>query len=707
MRFEEHTVIEAPRQKVWDAIADPLDYPRYIRSITRFERVDRRHGAEDAEESDAPCEVGARYEMRMRVGSAEVGGLVEIVEYDSCRDLAWTSITGIDQRLRWRVRDAGNGRTRLTLRMSYVSPGGLLGVVTDRVSGPVVQGYLRESLRKLKGEIEESEGGADLSEAGRGVLGAVSHELGSLRVLAQAGVVRPIRPDKLARMGLTLARWGRSPAAGFITGAISHPHDPAVVDELGTLTFGEIDRRTNALAHAMSDRGVKEGDGVGIMCRNHRWFVEATVAVAKLGAHALYLNTAFAGPQLTEVVKREKPVAIVFDEEFGDLLEDAATRRKRFIAWHDSDTCSDPTLEEMIQGSPVERPVPPQEPGKAIILTSGTTGTPKGANRSSPTSLDPAVSMLSKIPLQYRHTAHVAAPLFHSWGFAHFTLGMLLGTTLVLSRKFDPENCLAQIERTRAESLVVVPVMMSRILELPKETIERYDTSSLKVVAASGSALPGDLATEWMDTFGDTLYNLYGSTEVAWATIATPEDMRAAPGTAGRPPRGTVLKLFDERGREVPAGETGRIFVGNDMLFEGYTGGGSKDVIDGLMSTGDVGRLDDSGRLFVEGRDDEMIVSGGENLFPKEVEDTLARHPAVSEAAAIGVDDEKFGQRLRAFVVPSGSKKPSEDELKSHVKKNLANFKVPREIWFLDELPRNATGKVLKRELKEMEKAPS
>jgi acyl-CoA synthetase (AMP-forming)/AMP-acid ligase II len=206
-----------------------------------------------------------------------------------------------------------------------------------------------------------------------------------------------------------------------------------------------------------------------------------------------------------------------------------------------------------------------------------------------------------------------------------------------------------------------------------------------------------------MDAFGDTLYNLYGSTEVAWASIATPEDMRAAPGTAGRPPRGTIVKLYDEDKREVPPGETGRIFVGNEMLFEGYTGGGSKDVIGNLMATGDVGRFDDGGRLFVEGRDDEMIVSGGENVFPKEVEDLLSRHDAVAEAAAIGVEDKEFGQRLRAFVVLEEGKQADEGDLKGYVKENLARYKVPREIVFLDELPRNATGKVLKRELAEMD----
>jgi fatty-acyl-CoA synthase len=223
------------------------------------------------------------------------------------------------------------------------------------------------------------------------------------------------------------------------------------------------------------------------------------------------------------------------------------------------------------------------------------------------------------------------------------------------------------------------------------------------VVAASGSALPGDLGTSWMDRFGDTLYNIYGSTEVAWATIAQPQDLRDAPGTAGKPPHATIVRVYDEHQNPCPTGEPGRIFVGNSMLFEGYTGGGSKDTIDGLMATGDVGRIDEAGHLIVEGRDDEMIVSGGENVFPQEVEDCLARHDAVVEAAAIGVDDEEFGKRLRAFVVLSSPGAADEEALKAHVKANLARYKVPREIVVLDELPRNATGKVLKRELAEQE----
>jgi acyl-CoA synthetase (AMP-forming)/AMP-acid ligase II len=278
-------------------------------------------------------------------------------------------------------------------------------------------------------------------------------------------------------------------------------------------------------------------------------------------------------------------------------------------------------------------------------------------------------------------------------------LGLSLNSTYVLRRRFDPEETLRAAAASEATALIVVPVMLQRILELPAETLARYPLPKLRVTAVSGSALPGELALEWMDTFGDNLYNLYGSTEVAWATIASPQELRAAPGTAGTPPRGTVVRIVDHDGHDLPPGKTGRVFVGNEMNFEGYTGGGSKEELGGLLSSGDVGHFDDAGRLFIDGRDDEMIVSGGENVFPREVEDLLAGHDSIAEAAVIGVADDEFGQRLKAFVVTRDEVELSEDDVKAHVKANLARFKVPREVEFLDSLPRNATGKVLKREL--------
>ncbi len=261
---------------------------------------------------------------------------------------------------------------------------------------------------------------------------------------------------------------------------------------------------------------------------------------------------------------------------------------------------------------------------------------------------------------------------------------------------------LAGIAAERATALVVVPVMLQRILALPDEVLARHDTSSLRIVFSSGSQLEADLATRALETFGDVLYNMYGSTEVAYATFATPEDLRAAPGCAGQVPVGTEVRILDERGHEVPRGQTGRIFVGNGFQFEGYTGGGTKEVIDGLMSSGDVGHFDADDRLWVDGRDDEMIVSGGENVFPREIEELLVTHEAIDEAAAIGVDDPEWGKRLRAFVAVRPDASLSADDVKEFVKTNLARYKVPRDVVFVDALPRNPTGKILKRELAEM-----
>ena len=552
-----------------------------------------------------------------------------------------------------------------------------------------------------------------------GPLGSLVDAPFNARTLYEAGVISFGRPDVSVKTVRELLRWGAGPAAGVATGAIQRGDETALVDEAGSLSFNELQSRSNALARALRDEGLGEGDGVAIMCRNHRGFIDSTLAVAKIGAHALYLNTAFAAPQLAGVVENEEPAAIIYDAEFRELLSEAlesdeAEEMKRFVAWSDdgddedapaqsvTGDVPDTAIEDLIASGDSSPLTPPDNEARFVILTSGTTGTPKGAQRSAPASLAPLAALFSRIPLKSEERTMIAAPLFHSWGMAHFQLGLSLRSTYILRRKFDPEETLRATAESGATALVVVPVMMQRILELDEDVIRKYDLSNLRVTAASGSALPGELATKWMDTFGDNLYNLYGSTEVAWATIATPEDLRAAPGTAGRPPRGTIVKIYDDEGNPLPdPGATGRIFVGNEMQFEGYTGGGNKDVIDGLMSSGDVGHFDDDGRLFIDGRDDDMIVSGGENVFPGEVEELLAGHESIKEAAVFGVDDEKFGQRLKAVVVTRDGADLSEDDVKAYVKSNLAGYKVPREVDFVDELPRTSTGKVLKRELKD------
>lgn len=219
------------------------------------------------------------------------------------------------------------------------------------------------------------------------------------------------------------------------------------------------------------------------------------------------------------------------------------------------------------------------------------------------------------------------------------------------------------------------------------------------MVAVSGSALPGGLATRFMDRYGDVLYNLYGSTEASWASIATPADLRAAPNTAGRAPHGTRIAVLDATGEPVAIGVSGRLFVGNELIFEGYTNGSMREERDGLLATGDIGHVDENGRVFVDGREDDMIVSGGENVFPSEVENLLADLPQVREVAVVGVPDARHGQRLAAYVVMEPGERLDQEAVREYVRRHRARFCVPRDVVFLPALPRNATGKVQTRDL--------
>ena len=525
----------------------------------------------------------------------------------------------------------------------------------------------------------------------------------SVGVIGRSGLLGPHAPWKLPGIGEAMYRYGLGLGAVYALGSALHADRIAAVDERGASTFAEMEQRTSTIAAALAESGIAAGDEVAILCRNHRNFLAATVALGKLGADTVYLNTGFAGPQLVEVAKREGAKAVILDQEFLPLAADLGPDVPLWVAWTDErdGSAEHRSFEDLLVGGP--RPAPPKagRQSRQIILTSGTTGAPKGAQRNFGSEIEPVISLLSRIPLRTSDVTVLAAPMFHSWGLVNAAMGMVLGARLVMPRRFDPEATLRLVAEQRATVLVAVPVMIQRIMALPPETIDRYDTSSLRVVGLSGSALPGELATRFMDRFGDVVYNLYGSTEIGWASIADPSDLRAAPGTAGRVPLGTAVRILDDDGHQVRPGETGRIFVHSGLLFEGYTGGGGKDIIDGYMSSGDVGHFDQAARLFVDGRDDDMIVSGGENVFPREVEDLLADHADVAEAAVIGVPDDTFGQRLVAFVVPVDGATVDVDALRSHVGDRLARYKVPRDINVLDELPRNATGKVLKRELRD------
>jgi fatty-acyl-CoA synthase len=502
-----------------------------------------------------------------------------------------------------------------------------------------------------------------------------------------------------------IRRWGEFGMIPALN-ARRTPDRTAIIDDDGEVTFKELDDAANTVANGLLALGVRGGDGVALLIRNHRWFLIALYGAAKVGVRLILLNSEFSGPQIKEVSEREGAKLIIFDDEYTKAVSAAEPPlgRLRALATNpDNDEPSestDETLADLIARTKNTPPPKSTQHSKIIILTSGTTGTPKGANRSSPPSLAPIGGVLSHVPFKSGEVTSLPAPMFHALGFLHATIAMMLGSTLVLRRKFKPANVLADIEKHGVTAVVVVPVMLSRILDTLDGVDRKPNLSSLKIVFVSGSQLGAELATRALKDLGPVVYNLYGSTEIAFATIARPKDLSINPATVGPVVKGVKIKLFDDNGTEVPQGEVGRIFVGNTFPFEGYTGGGHKQIIDGLMSSGDVGYFDEHGLLYVSGRDDEMIVSGGENVFPAEVEDLISGHPEVIEATALGVEDKDWGHRLRAFVVKADGASVDEDAIKAYVRDHLARYKVPREVIFLDELPRNPTGKILKRELR-------
>lgn len=529
-----------------------------------------------------------------------------------------------------------------------------------------------------------------------------AYELGSgtaraAVALTRSGVVRPLGPGRLYGMGRALVRYGHSIAAAYSVGAARHPYRLAVVDEDGVTTYAELDERTDRLALALLDSGAGPGAPVGILCRNSAAPIEVMIAAGKAGADVVLLNIGLSAEQLRGVGSQQQLHTVVADPEFLELVPEGP----RLVLTSTPDgprPAGDRVLDDLEvmtgRGGPGELPFRPP-PSTQIVLTSGTTGTPKGAKRPHPSSLAPAASILSAIPLRAAEPIHIAAPLFHTWGNAGLLLAALHGATVVLRRRFTPEGLLDAVAERRCTTVFAVPVMLGRILE--SGTGDWRTDDAPRIVAVSGSALPAGQARAFMDRFGECLYNLYGSTEVSWVSIAGPEDLRDAPGTAGRAPAGTTLVILDENDEPAAPGVEGRVFVGNDLPFEGYTGGETGlEERDGLLGTGDVGHLDDQGRLFLTGRADDMIVSGGENVHPGPVEELVSGLAGVREACVLGVADDDYGQRLAAWVVLEPGADLTADTIRDRVRSDLATFAVPRDVHFVDALPRNQTGKVLR-----------
>ncbi len=515
----------------------------------------------------------------------------------------------------------------------------------------------------------------DATQAGLGVAwsGGLLAPVSPSTVLRMAGAGLRHRMAASALLGLSAARW---------------PNRTCLVDDMGASTYAEVHARTGRLAGALRQRGVGRHSRVGVMGRNRTGLVEAMFAVLWADADLILLNTDFGAAQLAGVIRGEGLDVLLHDAEFSDALAGAGFEGLAVTI--------DGQGVDSMTGLQDETSPPPRGGGhgRLVILTSGTTGAPKGSRREPEAlgAIAPISSLVRGIGLRSGDPVMILPPLFHGFGLAYLLMAIIFGCPVSVMVRADAAQVLERIEGDQVQVLFAVPVMLARVLTA--SAASEADTSSLRAVQSGAAPLPPVLAERFMSKFGEVLYDVYGSTETGWSTLANPADLRSAPGTVGRPLRGVSVRILGEDDLPVSSGSVGQIFIDSGMTSPEYTGGGGKRIVDGHVSTGDLGHLDRAGRLFVDGREDDMIVSGGENVFPGEVEDLLAAHPDVVEVFVHGVADEEFGQRLAAVIVREAGSSVTPGDLRAFVREHLARYKVPRDVDFVRSLERTATGKI-------------
>ncbi|MGY1900389.1 AMP-binding protein [Nocardia gipuzkoensis] len=669
------------RQVVWNILIQPENYARLFSGVGGMEQLEQDE---------------SYWRAAFRAGSPAIG--IETVEvrltvhqwYERL-ELSAPNV-GALAAIRLKRKFSGHHQAeRTTVRVTYFAAARVHPSLT-RVSKAAVLAWTRTGLRRVLEFAQQAPNSVLIN----GENLPIRRRAGVAGQMIRTGVLAPSRPDRGVRQLAELAKWRFTLPGGYAAGAALEPDRPAIIDDRGSRTFAELHRRTNALATAMADLGIDAHQSIGVLAHNHADMVETMVAAGKLGADLVLLNAGLSGGQLEEIAQRERLAALFVDAELEPLVQYLHDGIPRYITATRSSQSDRSTIDDLIALGRAKVPRP-AHPGRLLVLTSGTSGAPKCARRPHAKGFGTIAALLSRIPLRMHETMLIPAPLFHTWGLAALQLSTALRATVVLPEQFDAEDCLRLIAEHRVTSLIVVPTMVHRILCLPPAVRARYDTSSLRVVASCGAPLPTASVLRFLDSFGDVLYNVYGSTEVSWATIADPEDLRISPTTAGRPPLGTKVAVLGPDGRPVPKGAVGRIFVGNHMLFDGYVNSIPPAEADGMLDTGDLGYVDVAGRLFIAGRNDEMIISGGENVFPRPVEEALSFLPHVTDVAVVGVPDSEFGQRLAAFVVKSHDSGLDSAMVRNYIRNRLGRIAVPRDVAFLTELPRGASGKIVKR----------
>jgi fatty-acyl-CoA synthase len=491
------------------------------------------------------------------------------------------------------------------------------------------------------------------------------------------------------------------------------PLRPALVCGELRLNYGELEERINRLSHGLRGLGMAPGERIAALLFNGIEYVELSAALQAVAGQNVQIGYRLKAPEVAYILENSGARAMIFHAELAPVVEEALAlvadkglpiARERCISV--GDVAGFRSYDELLASGDPSAParVSGGGLGAVMVYTSGTTGRAKGASRDfKRMGFEPVLDFVSKFPVRRDDRHLVVCPLYHSMAPAFVTIISIVGGCCVIVPHFDPEGVLRTIERERITSILVVPTMLARILALPAETRRRYNLSSLRWIMSGGAPLPTELARQWEELYGPMLYNFYGATETGLVTLAGPGEHTARPGTIGRLIGGNEVRILDGEGRPVPEGAVGELWVRNPMMMDGYYGNAAathEATRDGFLSVGDLGYRDADGYYYLADRKHDMVISGGVNIYPWEIEQRLHEHPAVQEAAVVGVPDVEWGESLAAFIVLRAGSSATPEELGDWVRGALADFKRPRRYLFLDALPRNPTGKVLKRELK-------
>jgi fatty-acyl-CoA synthase len=490
--------------------------------------------------------------------------------------------------------------------------------------------------------------------------------------------------------------------------ALNFPEKKAVIDDHDERTYGELRDRVCRFANGLRTRGGEYHDAVLLMMPNGISFLESLFGCT-IGSYTSVLTPYRSTPaELEYLAENSNARWIIANVQYANTVNSANLPNippERRIAVGGPAPEGWTTFDSIVEDGHAELPkLSPSKVVHSIGYTSGTTGKPKGAKRNlSKAGLPTVLNFTQLVPFHHTDTHLVACPLYHAAGGGMAQVNLVLGATLVLQEKFRPEEWLALVEKYKVTSATLVPTMVHDLVTLPEEIFRKYDVSTMRVIMTSGAPLTLRQRELIRERFGDVLYDMYGSTEWGWLTVAQPMDHVERPGTLGRAVPTVEIRIVNDEGKEVPPGEIGELFARTKIVIDEYHNNKEATLessLDGFLSVGDLVRMDEDGYLYMADRKSDMVISGGVNLYPPEIESVLSQHPGVQDVAVIGVPDERWGEKLVAYVVPKPDLDLTEDSLVEYAREKLSGPKIPRVFKFVDSIPRSPTGKIRKREMR-------